>query len=34
MSKIPAAERTLRLLMAMAEIGQPVSAGRLAQKLG
>ena len=34
MSKIPAADRTLRLLMAMAEIGQPVSAGRLAQKLG
>lgn len=34
MSKIPAAERTLVLLKTMAEIGQPVTANRLAQKLG
>lgn len=33
MSKIPAAERALKLLKVMAEIGQPVTANRLAQKL-
>ena len=33
MVSIPAAERTLRILKTMAEIGQPVSAFRLAQKL-
>jgi DNA-binding IclR family transcriptional regulator len=33
-SKIPAATRTLNLLMAMAEMGQPATASRLAQKLG
>lgn len=32
--KIPAAARTLALLRAMAEIGQPTTAARLAQKLG
>ena len=34
MSKIPAAERTLNLLRAMAEIGQPVTAARLAKRIG
>lgn len=33
-SKIPAASRTLALLRAMAEIGQPTTASRLAQRLG
>lgn len=33
MSKIPAAERTLNLLRAMAEIGQPVTADRLAKRI-
>jgi len=33
MSKIPAAERTLSLLRLMAELGQPTTANRLAQKL-
>ena len=33
MIKIPAADRTLKLLKVMAEIGQPVTANRLAQKL-
>ncbi len=32
--KIPAASRTLAILRAMAEIGQPTTASRLAQKLG
>lgn len=34
MSKIPAADRTLQLLMLMAEIGQPATAARLANQLG
>ena len=34
MSKIPAAESTLNLLQAMAEIGQPATAARLAKRIG
>jgi DNA-binding IclR family transcriptional regulator len=34
MTKIPAASRTLELLRTLAEIGQPTTASRLAQKLG